>query len=355
MKPLAGAEENFLTIVVPALNEERYIASCLHSLIKQIDSSRTEIIVVDGGSNDSTLRIVADMSVRYPIIRLLHNPKRIQSAAMNLGVTAASPRSALVMRADAHAEYPPGFVAMCLDDLKESGATSVVVPMIAVGRSCLQRAIAAAQNSWIGNGGSPHRSGKQSGFVAHGHHALFDRRFFQELGGYDESFTHNEDAEYDRRSRTAGGMIWMSANPVWYFPRETIRGLARQYYRHGRGRARTLAIHNLRPAARQLLPPAILVINLAALLFSFARPGLLLIPLSYVAACCSIGIWKAIRLREFCAAAAGLAAIVMHTSWGAGFIIQTLRDTVHFGRSSPPLRTVSSAPEEPTAASRVKV
>src|SRR5262249_8906559 len=153
-----------------------------------------EIIVVDGGSKDSTLRIVARMAARQPMIRLLHNPKRIQSAAMNLGAASASLRSAVVMRADAHAEYPPGFVSTCLHDLKESCATSVVVPMIATGRSCLQRAIAAAQNSWIGNGGSPHRSGKQSGFVAHGHHALFDRRFFQELGGYDESFTHNEDA-----------------------------------------------------------------------------------------------------------------------------------------------------------------
>lgn len=354
MKRLPGAEDVFLTIIVPVLNEERYIASCLQSLIEQIDSSQTEIIVVDGGSKDSTLQIVTDMAARQPIIRLLHNPKGIQAAAMNLGAIAASPRSAVVMRADAHAEYPPGFVARCLCDLKETGATSVVVPMVALGRSCLQRAIAAAQNTWIGNGGSPHRSDKRSGFVTHGHHALFDRRFFQDLGGYDESFTHNEDAEYDHRSRMANGTIWMSANPVWYFPRETIRGLAKQYYSHGRGRARTLATHNLWPAARQLLPPAILLINLTAMLLSFDRPGLLFIPLSYVAACCAIGIWNAVRLHQFCAGAAGLAAVVMHVSWGAGFIIQTLRGALHHGRPSQPLRGVTSTPKEPTAASRVE-
>jgi succinoglycan biosynthesis protein ExoA len=280
--------------------------------------------VVDGGSEDSTQQIVSEMAARHPVIRILQNPKRIQSAAINLAASSASPRSTLVMRADAHAEYPPGFVATCIDDLKESHATSVVVPMKAIGRSCFQRAVAAAQNSWIGNGGSRHRSQAQSGFVTHGHHALFDRRFFQELGGYDESFTHNEDAEYDHRSRIANGMIWMSGVPVLYLPRETIGGLARQYYNHGRGRARTVLTHNLRPALRQLLPPAILVINLAAILLAFGLPWSMFVPLFYGAVCSLFCLWNAIRLREICAVAAGLAAIVMHMSWGAGFIIQTL-------------------------------
>lgn len=341
-------------------NEERYIASCLQSLLEQIDPLRSEIIVVDGGSKDSTLQIVSEMAVRHPVIRILHNSKRIQSAAMNLGVSSASPRSTRIMRADAHAEYPPGFVATCLHDLRESHATSVVVPMRAVGHSCFQRAVAAAQNSWIGNGGSRHRSSAQSGFVTHGHHALFDRRFFQRLGGYDESFTHNEDAEYDHRSRTANGMIWMSSAPVLYFPRDTIRGLARQYYRHGRGRARTLLTHNVRPALRQLLPPAVLVINLAATLLAFASPGFIFIPLLYAAGCSGVGLWLAVRSREVCASAAGFAAIVMHLSWGAGFIIHTLATRLvpegrRSGCSVSRRNEDSSTAREPVPISRVCV
>jgi succinoglycan biosynthesis protein ExoA len=270
------------------------------------------------------------MAANHPVIRILRNPKRIQSAAINLGASSALPRSTLIMRADAHSEYPAGFVDTCIRDLMESHATAVVVPMRAIGRSCFQRAVAAAQNSWIGNGGSRHRSLAKSGFVTHGHHALFDRRFFQELGGYDEGFTHNEDAEYDHRSLTANGAIWMSVIPVLYFPRETIRGLARQYYNHGRGRARTLLTHNLRPALRQLLAPAILAINSAAILLALVRPWFLFLPLFYASACGLIGLWDAIRLRQICAVAAGPAAIVMHLSWGAGCIVQALA-----GRSRP--------------------
>jgi succinoglycan biosynthesis protein ExoA len=109
-----------------------------------------------------------------------------------------------------------------------------------------------------------------------------------------------------------------------YFPRETVRGLARQYYNHGRGRARTVLTHDLRPALRQLLPPAILVINLAAILLAFGSPCFLFVPLLYAAGCSLIGFWIAVRLRDICAAASGPAAIVMHVSWGAGFIIHTL-------------------------------
>jgi succinoglycan biosynthesis protein ExoA len=314
----------FLTIAIPVLNEERYIAACLRSLLAQIDPLRSEIIVIDGGSEDSTVQIVSAIAVRHPVIRTLYNPRRIQSAAINLAARSASPRSTLLMRADAHAEYPAGFVAGCVHDLVESHATSVVVPLRAAGRSCFQRAVAAAQNGWIGNGGSRHRTLAKPGFVTHGHHALFDLRFFRKLGGYDESFTHNEDAEYDHRSLVANGSIWMAAVPVWYFPRDTIKSLARQYYNHGRGRARTLFTHKLRPALRQLLPPAILLVNSAAILLALAYPWLMIVPSFYGGACCLAGVWSAIRSREVCCVAAGLAAVVMHMSWAVGFIVQTL-------------------------------
>ncbi len=65
----------------------------------------------------------------------------------------------------------------------------MVVPLRTIGVTPLQRAIAAAQNSRLGNGGSAHRLGGISGYVSHGHHAIFDRREFLRVGGYDESFS----------------------------------------------------------------------------------------------------------------------------------------------------------------------
>ena len=134
----------------------------------------------------------------------------------------------MLLRADAHADYPPGFVAAVTEALAQPGVTSVVVPMRTVGVTPFQRAVAAAQNSRLGNGGSAHRGGGgPSGPVEHGHHAAFDRDAFLRLGGYDERFTHNEDAEHDVRATRAGGLVWMCREaPVTYFPRATLQRAA---------------------------------------------------------------------------------------------------------------------------------
>ena len=125
-----------------------------------------------------------------------------------------------------------------LEALARTGADSVVVPMDAVGVGCFQRAVAWVVDTPLGSGGSAHRGGKRSGFVDHGHHAAFKAARFRELGGYDEAFSHNEDAEFDRRLADAGGRIWLDADiRIGYFPRATPGALWRQYWNYGRARA----------------------------------------------------------------------------------------------------------------------
>jgi succinoglycan biosynthesis protein ExoA len=217
--------------------------------------------------------------------------------------------------------YPEGFVERCIATLVEKDAASVVVPMATEGRSCMQRAIAAAQNSRLGNGGSAHRLGNKSGYVDHGHHAAFDRKAFSELGGYDETFTHNEDAEYDRRVTASGRRIYLDcAATIVYYPRAKLQALARQYFAYGWGRASTIAKHAFLPRLRQMLPVAVLVANLIALGLATLDLRYLAIPLAYMAACIMWGLGLAVRRRETCLALSGLAAMVMHMSWAGGFL-----------------------------------
>ena len=152
-----------------------------------------------------------------------------------------------------------------METLAAKQVASVVVPMRTEGATCMQRAIAAAQNSLLGNGGSAHRLPGWSGFVDHGHHAAFDRKTFLELGGYDETFPFNEDAEFDRRLTTSGRRIFLDgANAIEYYPRDRFRSLSRQYYAFGRGRARTVVKHGAMPRLRQLAPVGVLLGCLAS-------------------------------------------------------------------------------------------
>ncbi len=321
VSPAGGAP--FVSIVVPTLNEERYIEDCLRSLAGAAAGVEFEILVMDGGSDDRTGEIVRAVAQAIPGIALHHNPQRLQSAAMNLAARLASPRAAVILRADAHAHYPPGFVRLCLDALAEHGAASVVVPMLTRGHGGMQRAIAAAQNSRLGNGGAAHRVGGRSGFVEHGHHAAFDRATFLRLGGYDARFTHNEDAEFDLRLRRAGGRIWMCGDaPVTYFPRETLRRLARQYVRHGRGRARTLVLHRLRPKPRQLAPVGVLLLCAASLPLALASAWFLLVPAAYAAMCLAWAARQSALAGDPWLLAAGPAVMTMHLAWAWGFLNQ---------------------------------
>jgi succinoglycan biosynthesis protein ExoA len=340
MNRAPSIDTELTTIVVPVLNEERFIAACLESLLAQTEPGKVEIFVADGGSTDRTKEIVAAMRHRYPCIKMIDNRRRIQSAAVNLVAKIASPQSRVLLRADAHAVYPPGFLRNCLRALEDNGATSVVVPMRTVGQAGFQRAVAAAQNSRLGNGGSAHRSGGVSRFVDHGHHAAFDLGFFQRIGGYDESFTHNEDAELDYRASRAGGRIWLCTEAaITYFPRGNPLRLARQYFAHGKGRACTLVTHAIRPRVRQVAPLLILLATVGGLVLAPLNPIFALPLVLYLAICTAWAVAAAVSARDPWLLTMGAAATIMHLGWGAGFLAKSATSL----RSRQPGR-VASAP-----------
>lgn len=308
------------SIAMPVLNEERYVALALNSLLGQTRDLDAQILVLDGGSQDATRDIVERIALIEPSVRWVENPGRTQSAGCNLAAELSDAHRRLMLRADAHAAYPDDFVRRAITACLHTGATSVVVPMRTVGLGGVQRAIAATQNSRLGNGGSAHRRRGASRYVEHGHHAVFDLAFFRSIGGYDPAFTHNEDAELDVRGLQAGGRIWLCAEAIMdYFPRDDLVALARQYVRHGRGRARTIRKHSIRPKLRQCLPLAILASAVLTPLATVSAWAALPFT-TYALVCLLCGAIETARSRDPALLLMGPAAMVMHVSWAVGFL-----------------------------------
>lgn len=315
--------------VIPTLNEARHIEACIRSLMTGEDRLReVPLTVVDGGSTDETVEIVKRMMREFPNLRVLHNPLRLQSAAINLAADEhGTKETRYLVRCDAHSIYPDNFIIDVADALETTQAASVVVPMDAAGETCFEKANAWIVDTPLGSGGSAHRGGRKSAFVDHGHHAGFDMAVFQMIGGYDETFSHNEDAEYDDRLVQAGGRIYLDADiRIQYVPRGTIRSLARQYFNYGKGRARTVLKHKRHLKIRQAVPIMALLGSLFGLLAApFYWPALVL-PLGYASllalASLAVMAWK----RSWCGALAGIASGTMHMSWAAGFLVQSFRE-----------------------------
>jgi succinoglycan biosynthesis protein ExoA len=311
-------------IVVPCLNEEAHLPDVLAALLADPVAERALIVVADGGSTDSSRSIVEALAALHPQVRLLDNPKRLQSAGFNLAVVRHGAGRPWLIRIDAHAVYPLDYPSRLIATAVRTGADSVVVPMRSVGVGCFQRAAAVAQNSVLGAGGAAHRRLGWDGWVDHGHHALFRAEPFLAAGGYDENFSHNEDAELDVRLTARGAGIWLASDlAIGYYPRRTAAALFRQYVNHGAGRARTVMQHRSRLKLRQWAPIMIAPAVLATLAAHWFWPAALPAGL-WASASLGYGVVLGLRTRDLCACAAGVPAMIAHFGWSTGFWRQRL-------------------------------
>ncbi len=322
-RPLVSAGR--CMVVIPCLNEVDHIGDLIDQLIEPAEQLGMRIVVADGGSTDGTRATVREISAREPRVVLLENPRRLQSAALNLAVTEFGHEVDYLIRLDAHGGYPDNYCEMLLEEARETSADSIVVSMVTTGFGPFQKATAAAQNSKLGNGGSPHRDGAPGHWTDHGHHALMRVEAFRAVGGYDQSFSHNEDAELDHRLTAAGYRIWMTDKTfMTYYPRATAGALFRQYLGYGRGRAKNVLKHGTLLKPRQALPllvlPAVAGVSLAVL------SALALVPAAlWAIACLGYGAWMGIRQRNPYGPLAGVSAMIMHLAWSTGFWLEYLK------------------------------
>ena len=328
-------------VVIPTLNESEHIEQVLATLLEDRAELQLSIVVVDGGSDDGTPARVVELARRYPELRLLHNPRRIQSSGINMAVRMYGRDADVLIRCDAHAIYPRGYCRKLLDTLERTGADSVVVPMDSLGIMPFQRAVAWVSNSPVGTGGSAHRAGRRSGFVDHGHHAAFRMTMFRACGGYDDTFTHNEDAELDCRQRALGARIYLDSEiRVGYHPRHEAGALFRQYFKYGAGRSRTVRRHPASLRLRQLAVPAHLLLSVLSLLTLPLSPWLLIWPAVYLSVLGAFALLLCARHRDPCALWSSVAALVMHTAWALGFFVGLVshRERVWMREMAVPLR-----------------
>ena len=312
-------------MIIPCLNEAAHLGALVAGLERAVARHGGRLVIVDGGSTDGSVELATSLAFRHPHVHLLRNPARLQSAGINAAVQAFGTGHSHLVRVDAHARYPKDFLDVLLSEVGATGAVSVTVGMLAEGSGLLQRIAAATQNARLGNGGSAHRRQGHGAWVDHGHHALMEIAAFEAVGGYDPSFSHNEDAELDHRLRVAGHRIWLTARTaIGYFPRETLPALARQYFNYGHGRARNLLKHHSRPRLRQLamiaVAPMLALAMLAPLMPILAAPALL-----WLCAALSAAASLALTRRAPILILSCPVAIVMHVSWSAGFWSAWLR------------------------------
>jgi cellulose synthase/poly-beta-1,6-N-acetylglucosamine synthase-like glycosyltransferase len=205
-------------------------------------------------STDRTREIIARVAEKRPgAVRVIDNPRRLQAPGMNTMIAAA--KGDIIVRLDVHARYAKDFVRQCVTVLKETGAQNVGGPARPAAEKWFQKAVCAALESKLGVGNSSYRNADAEGWVETVFPGAFPRNVFDVVGGFDPNAITNEDAELNQRIHEAGGRVYLSQKiVVHYFPRDSYRGLAKQYFSYGKGRARTMLKHGGLPSLRPMLP-----------------------------------------------------------------------------------------------------
>ena len=325
-----------VAIIIPTLNEERFIENCLASVMEQtFPFEEMDVMVVDGGSKDRTREIVEGISQRHPNVRLIDNPGRIQSIAFNIGVRASS--APYVVRLDAHATYNNVYIEKCLEifsaDAEILGCAPELVGNVGgVWNIRPQHSAIIAETSAIlnqvrfGIGGAAFRVGAKAGFVDTVPFGCFPRRVIEEIGGMREDLARGEDNEYNSRIHKAGYKVYLNPEVVCtYFSRDTIRANMKQMYANGVSIGKLLYIDRASVGLRHLVPLAFVLSLIGCLILGCVyTPMFLLLALVvglYAFAAIAATVSACIRFGWKYGLTLPMMFFLVHISYGWGTIV----------------------------------
>ena len=315
---LGGSPLPFVSVILPILNEERYLRDSVTSILSQDYQGTFEIVLAVGPSKDKTREIADQLHRENSRVIVVDNPTGRTAAGLNAAL--AISRGSVIVRVDGHSQIPRDYITIAVGLLATTGAVNVGGMMAAKGVTKFEQAVAGAMRSPLGVGASRFHTGGEAGEVDTVYLGVFKKAALQEIGGFDERFTRAQDWELNFRLRELGGVIYFDPRlQVSYRPRPTITALAKQYFEYGRWRRVVSRRHKGTINYRYLAPPVALAGFISSLLMGALIHSIFLIPaaiyLLFVAAA-SIAIANSLIQYIF------LLTVIptMHFAWGAGFI-----------------------------------
>jgi glycosyltransferase involved in cell wall biosynthesis len=318
--------EPAVSVIIPVLNEERFLKQSVQAILNQNYSGELEVILALGPSKDQTDKIAQELS-QDKRIKLVENPSGKTASALNNAIKKSN--FDIVVRLDGHAIVDNEYIRNAVKTLLDTGADNVGGLMFAQGTNSFEKSVAAAMRSKFGVGNAPFHVGGKSGEVDTVYLGTFRKSALQRVGYFDESFIRAQDWEMNYRIRKTGGKIWF--NPelvVTYRPRKNLRELARQYFEYGQWRKQVTKTYPETVSLRYLAPPITIsglfvgflfvlisqITNIQWLQIGWLAPGVYLavILLAFVSIKSKLSMVSRLYLL--------LVLPTMHLSWGVGFL-----------------------------------
>lgn len=243
-----------VTVGIPTLNEEDHIERVISGFLNTEYPNLVEILVADGGSTDRTREIVNTLSEKDDRIKLIDNPDKFQSFALNRMIEEA--QGEVFLRADGHCLYQEDYLKKNVEVFLETGAKNVGGAQRYVAANSVQAGTALAVKSFLGNGGAKYMDETYEGYADTVFLGCFWTKDLREIGGFNTKNITNQDSELNLRLiENFGESVFVSPKiKSWYYPRDSYVKLFKQYFRYGRGRFLTKVLHPKSSPIRGLTP-----------------------------------------------------------------------------------------------------
>ncbi len=235
-----------ISVVIPCLNEEKHIETCIRSILDNgYPKELLEIIVIDGESSDNTIPILKKMQSEFNQIAILVNSKKITPVSLNMGLKHAT--SPYVLIASAHSSFDPNYIQILKDAIQNTkDAIGVGGPMktLVKNETAISCAIQEILQHRFGVGNSTFRTGSpEKVAVDTVPFGLYKLESLLAVGGYNERLVRNHDMELSKRLGEKGGKIYLipetSCN---YFARESYAQMTSNNYKNGKWNMLTVFI-----------------------------------------------------------------------------------------------------------------
>jgi glycosyltransferase involved in cell wall biosynthesis len=215
-----------ISAVVPSYYSERTIEECLRSLLlNNVD----EIILVDGGSRDSTLARASRLSET----QIIHTNGGI-AEARDLGWKAANHPYVLFLDSDTYIE--PGTVTRLWSHFSDENIAGVCCA-IACANTTNLLARYRDFDFVLSYSGCFEGSGVVECFFDPMQCGLFSKKSLSDINGFDLNYQYAEDLKLLEELKEIGYRVLVTRDAlVYHYHREKIRDLYVQFYRHGWGR-----------------------------------------------------------------------------------------------------------------------
>lgn len=111
-----------ISIIVPTYNVEKYIRTCIESILAQTYRN-VEVIIVNDGSTDQSLAVISDLICSHHNVKVINQKNQGLSVARNTGIDVATGK--YITFVDPDDKIMPGFVSSLYQIADKTGADIV--------------------------------------------------------------------------------------------------------------------------------------------------------------------------------------------------------------------------------------